>query len=375
MSAPAPLSRLRDVAPGLGLALLIALVATWLAPRLGALVLAAQGIAPEGRGSPVSAIPVAILLGLAVAHLVRVPASTTAGLELATKAILRGGIVLVGLKLSFSDVMRVGAFGVPVVVGLVGLALVVTVLIARKFGVADTLGTLAAASTAVCGITATLAVAPAVRADARETAYTVANVTVLGLVAMLTYPYLAHALLGDTPAAAGLFLGTAIHDTSQVMGAALAYREVFGDARALEVATVAKLTRNALIVVVVPALGWWTARRHGGGGRNLAPFPLFVLGFVALSIVRSAGDAGLESGGPALGLFGADAWHAAIHTLGDEASVVALATALAAVGLSTRFETLRSLGTRPLLVGIAAALTVGLTSLVTAKLLAPYLAG
>ena len=64
-------------------------------------------------------------------------------------------------------------------------------------------------------------------------AYTVANVTLFGLVAMLTYPYLAHALFGAAfRRRSGLFLGTGIHDTSQVIGAALSYKDIFRDERA-----------------------------------------------------------------------------------------------------------------------------------------------
>src|SRR5690606_41939400 len=131
------------------------------------------------------------------------------------------------------DVLEVGALGVPIVAALVAFAIFAVLRIARGAGVSPQLGLLAAASTAICGITATLAVAPSIEADDREVAYTVANVTLFGLFGMLLYPWLAHAVFGDASASAGLFLGTAIHDTSQVMGAALSYRELFGDERAM----------------------------------------------------------------------------------------------------------------------------------------------
>lgn len=361
--------KLREDLPGLLLALGVALLAQPIAATLGAWLLQAQGITGEAS-SPVSAIPVAVILGLLVANTVGVHRRFSPGLSLVVKRVLRLGIILVGLKLSLLDVVKVGLIGVPMVLALVIFALGVALFIARQLGVSDRLGVLAAASTAICGITATLAVAPTIDADDREVAYTVANVTLFGLFGMLVYPYLAHGLFGDQSGAAGLFLGTAIHDTSQVMGAALSYREIFDDERALQVATVAKLTRNSLLVAVVPGLAWLHARRSAGAGGarpSLASlFPLFVLGFLALSLVRTLGDWGLSQGGEAFGLLPAADWKALIKLAGERAATLALATALAGVGLSTRLSTLRGLGPRPFVVGLSAAVLVGLASLTLA---------
>lgn len=372
------LARLRALLPGLLAAFAVALLARPIAEALGGALLRAQGLAPGAAASPISPVPVAVVLGLLVANTVGVPAALRPGLEEAVKRVLRLGIVLVGVKLSLLAVLEVGILGVPVVFALVGFALLVATLLARWMGVGRRLGLLAAASTAICGITATLAVAPTIDADEREVAYTVANVTLFGLVAMLAYPWLAHALFADAPGSAGFFLGTAIHDTSQVMGAAMSYAQVFGDERALEVATVAKLTRNTLLVVVVPLLGWLAAR--GEGGARTKPslgklFPTFVLGFLAMAALRSLGDAGLDGGGRALGLWDAAGWKALTKALGETGATLALSAALAAVGLTTRLAVLKGLGPRPLLLGFAAAISVGLASLGLSALVGPMLGG
>jgi len=362
--------------PGLALALGLALLAQPISRLLGNLVLSLQGIDPVGRGSPVSAIPVAVLLGLTVANTIGIGPRFTAGLQMAVTKVLRLGVILVGLKLSLFDVLKVGTLGVPVVLALVTFALVAALFIARQTGVGDRLGTLAAASTAICGITATLAVAPGIEAEDREVAYTVANVTLFGLLGMLFYPYIAHTLFAGEPGAAGLFLGTAIHDTSQVMGAALSYKEVYGDAQAMQVATVAKLTRNSLLVVVVPVLVWLHARRAGIERKALPLarlFPLFVVGFLALSLVRTIGQLGLENGGRAFGLFEAPTWKEGVVFFGETVATLALATALAAVGLTTRLAVLKGLGLRPFVVGLAAALVVSLASLALAATFGPML--
>lgn len=361
--------------PGIGLALAIAFAARSLAAGLGGALLRLQGLDPEGKGSPVSAISVAVILGLVIANTIGVSRTFSPGLDFSVKKVLRLGIILVGIKLSVLDVLKVGSLGVPVVVALVAFALFASLWVARRAGVSPRLGSLAAASTAICGITATLAVAPTVEADEKEVAYTVANVTLFGLVGMLVYPYVAQALFGDSSGSIGLFLGTAIHDTSQVMGAAISYKELFGDERALQVATVAKLTRNAMLVAVVPALAILHARRGGSGHDGKRSFtklfPVFILGFLALSLVRTVGDLNLEGGGLALGFLSHDSWRQTASLLGDDVAVLALGMALASVGLTTRLSVFRGLGPRPFVVGLTAALLVSFASAVLSAWLGP----
>lgn len=360
----APTDAVRRNAPGVLLALALALVAGLLADQLGPLV------AAEGGANPVSPIPVAVVLGLLFGHTVGVPGRYGPGVELAVKHVLRAGVVLIGLKLSIVDVLEVGLIGVPVVIALSAFALAAALLLARLLGIGSRLGSLAAASTAICGITATLAVAPVIRADKNEVAYTVANVTLLGLFGMLVYPHVAHALFADQPGAAGLFLGTSIHDTSQVMGAALTYDQLFDSPRALQVATVAKLTRNALLVAVVPLMGWMH-RVDGDAPRSKGGlFPTFVLGFLALAAVRSVGDLAVAAEVVPVG-----PWEQVIHLLGGRLSTLALATALAGVGLGTRLGSIAQLGARPLAVGTGAAAAVVAASLAIAAAIGPYLGG
>ena len=276
-------ARALEILPGVALAAAVMLAAGQVARFAGAGLLRIQGLDPEGRASPISSISVSILIGLVAANTLGTAAVFRPGLAFAVKRILRLGIILVGIKLSFFDVVKLGAWGVPVVATIIVVALLAATFFARWIGVSDRLGVLAAASTAICGVTAALAVGPTIDAEEREVAYTVANVTLFGLLAMLAYPYLAHALFHAQSGSIGLFLGTGIHDTSQVMGAALSFKEIFGDERALQVATVTKLTRNVFLVAVVPVLAYLHARRTGRPGERVRIgklFPLFVLGFL-----------------------------------------------------------------------------------------------
>jgi uncharacterized integral membrane protein (TIGR00698 family) len=290
----------------------------------------------------------AIIIGLLLANVLEVRPSFRPGLEFSVRKLLRLGIILVGIKLSLVDLLRLGLWGIPVVLIVISSALVLTTWFARRLGLGTRLGTLAAASTAICGVTAALAVAPTIDADDREVAYTVANVTLFGMLAMFVYPYLAHYLFAKQSGAAGLFLGTAIHDTSQVMAAALSYNQVFGDEMAMKVATMTKLTRNVFLVGVVPLLAYQAARQQGTERKHVnigKLFPLFVLGFAAMAIVRSLGDAGFTGHeGHAFGLWNSETWKGITKTVGETISYGALGTAMAGVGLTTSLTTFRVLG-------------------------------
>ncbi len=362
--------------PGLLLAMLTMLAAGVAADHLGRALLAAQGLA--GGKSPLSEISLSVLLGLLVANTVGVPEACQPGLKLAVKTMLRLGIVLVGIRLSFLEALRLGAAGIPLVMTILATGLAASTWLARRLALSLRLGLLAAASTAICGVTAALAVGSAIEADDDEVAYTVANVTLFGLAAMLVYPYLAHAVFAGRSASVGLFLGTAIHDTAQVVGAALSYRELYADPRAFDIATVTKLTRNVFLVAVVPLLAWHHARSGQSPGgearevRALDHFPGFVLAFLGMALLRTIGDLGTSDGGPAFGLLPPGTWKAAIDALGSTASNLALGTAMAAVGLTTRLASLRKLGLRPFWVGLGSALSVGAVALVAAGILGPY---
>ncbi len=335
----------------------------WLADRIGQAILAAQGLT---GGSPLSGVPVAIVLGLLLRNTLPLPASLSPGLKFATTTVLRAGIVLVGIRLSLFDVLKLGIAGLPVVLAAITSGLIFVTWFNKKLGLPPRLGTLIAAGTSICGVTAIVSVAPAIEADEREVAYAVANVVAFGLFGMLVYPYLAHAVLGSSETI-GLFLGTAVHDTSQVVGAALTYRQVYGDEVVFTVATVTKLTRNIFLAAVIPILTWMHLKNQGAQGARGAQgvkwsslVPGFVIGFLAMAVVRSFGDWTLTTNGAAFGVWGAAQWGSITKQRGDYwASQILLGTAMAAVGLNTNFAVFKGVGLKPFVVGMAGALVVG----------------
>ncbi len=366
--------------PGIAAAFLVMLAGFWLADGVGRAVLAAQGL--SGGSSPVSGVPVAIVLGLMLRNTLQLPSSLAPGLQFSVSTLLRLGIIFVGIRLSAFDVLRLGAAGLPVVIAAIGTGLVFVTWFNRVLGLPPRLGTLVAAGTSICGVTAIVSTAPAIDADEREVAYAVANVVAFGLFGMLTYPYLAHAWLSRSETI-GLFLGTAVHDTSQVVGAALTYRQMYSDDVVLQVATVTKLTRNLFLAAVIPLLTWMHLRGDRGGAPHAGKTPIywstlvpaFVLGFLAMALVRTFGDGMLASGRLAYGLWDAVEWSAFTTRIGDFwGSRVLLGTAMAAVGLNTSFSVLRGVGLKPFAVGFAGALVVGAVGLMMATVLGPFVA-
>ena len=117
----------------------------------------------------------------------------------------------------------------------------IVLLVARLVRVDDRLAVLIAVGSAVCGNTAIIATAPVIGARAREVAYAVATITLFGTLAVFLYPTIGHAL-GLSQPSAGLWTGVAVHDTSQVIATGAAF-----GSEALDVATVVKLIRNALM--------------------------------------------------------------------------------------------------------------------------------
>ncbi len=351
------------IAPGLLLAGGLAALATVAADALGARVLHAQK-------TPVSPVLAGILLGMALANAVRLPAAVRPGLRFCATTLLRTGIVLLGIRLSVGDVARLGASGLPVVLTCIAAGVALSAAIARRAALPPRLGTLIGVGTSICGVSAIAATGPAIGAKDEEVSYAIAVVTVFGLLAMLAYPFLAATLVGGDPAAVGLFLGTAVHDTSQVNGAALIYAQMHDAPDAVDAAVVTKLVRNLFMIAVIPLL----AARHAGemtragtgAARWLGLFPRFVLGFVAMAAFRSVGDAALAAGGP-WPWDGASwsAWTGAITS----ASGACMLGALTAVGLGTDLRAMRRLSFGPFLVGLASALAVGATSLVAIRAL------
>jgi uncharacterized membrane protein YadS len=357
--------------------------------------------------SPISAILMTILLGLVLRNVAGLPKLYEEGLRFSVKRILRFGIALLGLRLSLVAVGEIGLSALPVVVGTITGALILVTWLGRTLGLPARLGSLIAVGTSICGASAIVATGPAIDAEEDEVSYAVACITLFGMIALFSYPFLGHWMFAGKPQPVGLFLGTAIHETAQVAGAGLMYEQQFGrpedlplpagvaaerDGLAPETAATAeredltlkaamttKLVRNLSMGIVIPLMAvlYHRRRERGAGAKKKSGrfawakyVPGFVVAFVLLAAVRSLGDLGGPDG-PAFGLFDRSVWEAFLGGA-KGLSVWCLTVAMAAVGLGTSITQLKVLGWKPLCVGLAAALLVGVISVSLIAVIATF---
>jgi uncharacterized integral membrane protein (TIGR00698 family) len=309
----------------------------------------------------------AILLGVLIRNTIPLPATFQPGIRFGLVRILRLGIVLLGIRLSLAEAGAIGLQSLPVIIGAVIAALLIVTYLARKVGLSGRLGTLIAVGTSICGATAIVATAPAIGAKDDEVSYSVACITLFGVVAMLVYPFAGHWIFSGDAFSSGLFLGTAVHETAQVAGAGLVYQQYYDDPQALNVATVTKLVRNLSMLVIIPLMSIVYHRNSAEAGN--APkwwtmVPLFVVGFACMSLLRTVGD----SGELAFGFMRPDLWQT-IVSYTKQLAEVCLAIAMASVGLGTSIKGLQSIGVKPLGIGLFSAVLVGVVSISLIKLL------
>jgi len=269
-----------------------------------------------------------------------------------TSRMLPLAVIGLGAQMNLIAVAKAGLHGLLITAVSITLVLSLGLWLARRFKVDEDAGLLIAVGTAICGGSAIAAVAPVIRARAHQVSVALATVFLLNAVALVVFPPIGHALgLGQDPF--GLWAALAIHDTSSVVGAGLAYGP-----RALEVATTVKLARALWIVPVTLFIGYLDARRRrkeSGGTAAAADAlpvkkPWFIAGFLVM--------AGLVTWIPALRLPG--------HWVAFAAQRVLVLT-LFFIGAGLSRKAVKEVGVRPLLQGLALWLVVCAAGLVLVR--------
>ena len=351
---------------GLALAVAVAVLAGYSAEWIGVSVF---GLAR----SPVSAIMLAIILGMILSNSLNLAPLASDGLRFCSTTVLRIGIALLGIRLSLLSAGKFTLVALPFVVLAIAAGMSVVGFLGRRLELSRRLAGLIAIGTSICGASAIVATAPLIRARESEVSYAIACITVFGIAAMFVYPILAHGFFENRPELAGLFLGTSIHETAQVAGAGMMYQAQYDAPVALDIATVTKLVRNLCMIAMIPLAGvLFGAERGTGGGRTAGDYlrmiPWFVVGFAVFSALRTAGDAGEQ----AFGFLDPNSWAHVVSVL-RRAAEICLLVAMAAVGLNSSFAGIRSIGLRPFLLGLFAAAAVGGVSFLMISLFAPAL--
>lgn len=277
-------------------------------------------------GVPV--VLVAIALGLIVANARGIPVAARPGLALASGALLRVGIVLLGFELVLQELLTLGARGLVVVVAVVVATFFGTRWAGRRLGVSEGLSLLVATGFSICGVSAIAAARGVSDADEEEVTYAIALVTLCGSLAIVLLPAL-KGILGLDDHDYGVWVGASVHDIAQVVATSSAVGGV-----AVGTAIVVKLTRVLLLGPLVAWIAWRKGRSAGVSRLRLVP--PFVLAFVAAAALRSADL--VPSG--------------ILPALADTKTVL-LALALFAVGARVEVRRLLAVGGRPLVLGLS----------------------
>jgi uncharacterized integral membrane protein (TIGR00698 family) len=290
----------------------------------------------------VSALTIAVLLGALARNTGLLGDRVLPGAKLATRKLLRIGVVFLGLQLALSQVLQLDA-GVLLVIALtVGGTFAGTMWLGRRLGVRPGTTLLVSTGFSICGASAAAAMDAVSDSDEEDLATGVALVTIFGGLAIFLLPLLQHPLgLSDT--SFGIWSGASVHEVAQVVATASA-----AGPAALAVATVVKLTR---VVLLAPLLaGYSIVRRRRGtmdpSAQRPPLVPLFVLGFIAMIGIRSSGvlpPAALD----------------AAQTL----TTLLLAGALFGLGTSVHLTSLIRTGSRPVLLGAASTVLAAALSL------------
>jgi len=357
-AAPAPSrsSSALNVLPGLAFTILVALAARLVHRAL-----------PPTAATSLGEVIFAVVLGLLIGNFVALPAALKPGIRFSFHTLLRVAIVLLGAGFSFAQVLAIGVKALVMVVILMAVALAAAHLLGRLAGVPGKLATLIGIGTAVCGNSAIVAAAPVIRAKDEDVSFAIATNTLFGTLAVLLYPVIGK-IFHFTDPAFGTWAGTAVNDTSQVVATGFAYSDAAG-----RVATAVKLTRNALMGLVIVGAGLAYSRSNEeeegatGGTRTSfwvrlkQSFPLFVVGFLLMALLNTFGvftSLSIQT-------------HAKVGSILNEIAKAMILVALAGVGLSTRIEAMRKTGIRPFLIGFTVAVATSGVSLLLIRLLGP----
>jgi len=290
-------------------------------------VAAAASFLSQHYGAPVMLF--ALLLGMAMNFLAQ-DGPCAPGIEFSARSVLRIGVALLGLRITFAQAAALG-WG-PVGVAVVGVVMTIgiSMLAARALGFQTLFGLLTGGATAICGVSAALALSAALPAHPqkeRATLFTVIGISALSTLAMVTYPMLVR-WLGMSPKLAGIFLGATIHDVAQVVGAGYSLSSETGD-----VATLVKLMRVAMLLPLIVFASLLSRAPAGGAGR-VGPRPPLLPGFAVVFAVLIA----INSSG----------WvPKALQGFGNDASRWCLVVAIAGIGMKSQLKELVAVGLKP----------------------------
>lgn len=299
----------------------------------------------------ISAGVFAMLIGMLFHGVVKKIPNSQKGLQFVSKTILKAGIVLMGITLSFSQVLNVGKFSLIVMTFTLLAAFGFGNLFGKLFKMNWKLSNLISAGTGICGGSAIAAISPTIEADDSDVAYAISATFIFDIVMVILFPIMGHAF-NMTDLGYGLWAGTAVNDTSSVVAAGYAFSDAAG-----QFATIVKLTRTLSIVPIVMIFSYVNqkikAKETGIDNQHVKVsikkiFPWFILLFIGMVAIRSSLDAlAMANTVSFINSESIDSLASVISQL----SKFSMIMALGAIGLKTDFKKVAKSGFMPMLHG------------------------
>ncbi len=230
-----------------------------------------------------------LLTGVIITNTVGIPKFAGDGVKCA-RFVLKMGVIMLGTRYSFAELAKLGVYSVWLI-GIFVLGTVFLVLwLGSVFKQPKTMTGVLSAGMGVCGVSATVAVAPVVKAKSEEMAYTIGTILSFGIICMFIFPTVGK-MVGMNPVQFGAWAGTGILNSAQVAAAALAFNAV--DIKTLKVAEIFNITRVLFLPVIVLVLATWFGKETGQKlsfkSVVIDKFPIFILGFLLLFGMSSMG--------------------------------------------------------------------------------------
>jgi uncharacterized integral membrane protein (TIGR00698 family) len=293
-----------------------------------------------------------IIIGIIFGNIIGRPEGTSHGIKFTSKTILQWAIIVLGGGLSLKQVYQTGMSSLFVMIFTLSAAFIAAYLFGRLLKLPFKITTLIGMGTAICGGSAIAAIAPIIEAEDKDIAYSISTVFMFNVIAVVVFPVIGH-IIGFSQHGFGLWAGTAINDTSSVVAAAFSYGNDAG-----VYATIVKLTRTVMIipisliftVIMVFKKEKESTQKHEHYS-FLKIFPWFILGFLAASLLNTAGIITPQ-----------------ISTICTETGKFLIILALSAIGLHSDLKQMLKTGYKPMLLGLIVWVVVAVVSVAVQKL-------
>lgn len=272
------------------------------------------------------ALTIGIIIGIIYNNTIKTQTVFKEGVKFSLKKLLKVGIVLLGFKLNFNSLLKLGPKVILIILIFVPSVLLLAALLGKLFKAQNKLATLIGVGSCICGASAVVALAPTINADDEDSVVAVSIVSFLGAVGVLAYSAIA-VTSSISNVQYGIWSGLSLHGVAHALAAAFARGDTAG-----EIGTFVKMGRVLMLIPVSLILG--LIYNKGNGSSKKTKFPMYVLYFIIAGVVSSTGIIPVN-----------------ILKILTKLSSIFILMAMVAMGLSVDFKSIKNKGMKALLIG------------------------